>query len=210
MSRCTVGVLRTNKESAPKGAGSGELAAPVLVPHLAAPSDWEATHKALFWPRADEAYLFLDAEIRAVQILSGDLDDAPDKAHVDHCVAHLDGVRDALYDLHFGAFEAKTRRSDCKGFPLCAYLVAGHLWCRAVLEGLRRYISPPPTSTMAPTGALAVHGSAYVLTHIELLFRELVVLHETAPHADYSLRPILQRAEHVHAEIAGLSRGPRP
>jgi hypothetical protein len=167
----------------------------------ASPIDWQATHDVLFCPRADEAYFVLDAQICAVQILSSEIESARDKAFVERCVAHLDGVRDALYELHFGVFEGKTRRSDCPRFPLGAYLVAGHLWCRVMLEGLRRYALQPRASTVA---ALADHSSGYVRNHVEPLFRELVVRHE----ADSALRPILPRAERVFVEIVRLSWTP--
>jgi hypothetical protein len=163
---------------------------------------WEADRDVLFCPRADEAYFVLDAQICAVEILSRDIVSAPDKAFVDRCVADIESVRDALYELHFGTFDAqKSRRPDCEGFPLGAYLVAGHLWCRAMLEELRRHVSQARASTSTAEGALATRPSDYVRDHAEPLFRELVLFHEAASETDHAVRPILERAERVHAEI---------
>src|SRR6185369_5985063 len=112
--------------------GGTERSPPFEAP--APTGDWGGAHDALFWPHAGEADIAIDAQILARATLCTPVEPSPERAHVQRCLAHLDRVRDALYELHFGAVDARTRRYDYKGSPLGAFLVASHLWCRDVLE----------------------------------------------------------------------------
>lgn len=168
----------------------------------APPEDWGRAHDALFCPDAGEAYIAIDAQIRAVEILSRGVQSSPERAYVERCVAQLDRVRDALHDLHFGAVDARTSGHDHKGRPVGAYLVAVHLWCRYLLEGLRRHASP----LRASASALADDSCARIVVHVEPLFRELLLSGTAEPDPERAIQPTLQRAERVHSEIVRLNR----
>lgn len=171
-------------------------------------ADWGRAHDALFRPHVSEAYIAIDAQIRAVEILSRSVASSPERAYVERCVAHVERVRDALHVLHSGAVDAKTRGYDYEKSPLGAYLVTAHLWCRDMLEGLRRQASMHQAAAISDGEALSDRSSTYVIRYVEPLYREILLScaadRAATPDAD-TLSPVVQRAERVHAEIVRWS-----
>lgn len=149
-----------------------------------------------------EAYIVLDAQLRAVELLARRAECGRARAHVERRVARLDVIRDALHLLHSGIDDAQSSIYYGPGSPFVAYLVGAHLWCRQALEHLRRHAHRPPDIADFEAASLAERSDSYVVSFLEPTLFELLALCDARPAREHALGPMRARAEHAHRQIA--------
>lgn len=148
-----------------------------------------------------EAYIVLDAQLRAVELLARRAECARARAHVERRVARLDDIRDALHLLHSGIDDAQASPYYGPGSPFVAYLVGAHLWCRQALEHLRRHAHRPLDAAGFEAASLAERSDSYVASFLEPTLLDLIALCDARPSREHALGPMRARAEQVHQQI---------
>lgn len=168
---------------------------------FATPGTAAADSRAPFAPWWGEPYVTIDAQLRAVELLTMRAQDAVARDYVERRVARVGGVRDALYDLHRGVAQVHLELHRAAHAPLLAYLDATHEWCREALEGLRRQASHSRDVIVAEARRLAEQSAAFVAECLEPLYRELVAACRVWGASDGEVEAIQLRAAEAHREI---------
>ena len=110
---------------------SGSYQPPTLPPP---PFSSEAQVAGLEWWL--DAHMGLAAELLCVEQLLDGVASRPNGGHVDtvkRLVAHVEAVRDALYELYCDAADDRTASIVAKGAPLEQAVRASYSWCAAVV-----------------------------------------------------------------------------
>lgn len=156
------------------------------------------------FPWWGEAYVALDAQLRAVELLAMRADDAVVKAYVERQLLLVDGARDALFDLHRDVADAQVEPYHDAVSPILAYIYGGHLWCCGALAGLWWQAARPHELVAAEAERLEARSSAYVASRLAALYQRLVEACDALDLPEHRVERLASRAADAHDKISGF------